>query len=63
MLIYPESLPLPLQADYAVSVAPNIKRSTMSDGWIRQRKVTSNTPDSVTVSFYKLIMVYQSLQI
>lgn len=52
MLIYPESLPLPLQADYAVSVAPNIKRSTMSDGWIRQRKVTSNTPDSVTVSFY-----------
>ena len=52
MLVYPESLPLPLQNDYAVSVAPNIKRSTMSDGWIRQRKVTSNTPDSVTVSFY-----------
>lgn len=48
---YPVSLPLPLQADYSYSIAPNVKRSTMSDGWVRQRKVTSNTPNSVNVSF------------
>lgn len=48
---YPDLLPLPLQADYSYSIAPNVKRSTMSDGWVRQRKVTSNTPNSVNVSF------------
>lgn len=48
---YPDVLPLPLQADYSYSIAPNVKRSTMSDGWVRQRKVTSNTPNSVNVSF------------
>ena len=48
---YPVSLPLPLQADYSYSIAPNVKRSTMSDGWVRQRKVTSCTPNTVNVSF------------
>lgn len=49
---YPVNLPLPLQADYSVSVSPNIRRSSMSDGWIRQRKITSNALNTVSVSFY-----------
>lgn len=52
MLSYPEDLPLPLQANYSESVSPNVKRSSMSDGYVRQRKVTSNAPHSVNVTFY-----------
>lgn len=52
MLSYPEDLPLPLQANYSESVSPNVKRSSMSDGYVRQRKVTSNAPRSVNVAFY-----------
>ena len=52
MLSYPEDLPLPLQANYSESVSPNVKRSSMSDGYVRQRKVTSNAPRSVNVTFY-----------
>ena len=52
MLSYPEDLPLPLQANYSESVSPNVKRSSMSDGYIRQRKVTSNSPRSLAVTWY-----------
>lgn len=52
MLSYPENLPLPLQANYSESVSPNVKRSSMSDGYIRQRKVTSNAPRSLAVTWY-----------
>ena len=52
MLSYPEDLPLPLQANYSESVSPNVKRSSMSDGYIRQRKVTSNAPRSLSVTWY-----------
>lgn len=52
LLSYPENLPLPLQADYSINISPNIRRSSMSDGWIRQRKVTSNALNTVSVSFY-----------
>lgn len=52
MLSYPEDLPLPLQANYSESVSPNVKRSSMSDGYIRQRKVTSNAPRSLAVTWY-----------
>lgn len=52
MLSYPENLPLPLQANYSESVSPNVKRSSMSDGYIRQRKVTSNAPRSLSVTWY-----------
>ena len=52
MLSYPEDLPLPLQANYSESISPNVKRSSMSDGYIRQRKVTSNAPRSLAVTWY-----------
>lgn len=52
MLSYPSELPLPLQAQYSESVQPNIKRSSMSDGYVRQRKITSNALHSLSVSWY-----------
>lgn len=52
MISYPVELPLPLQASYQTSVNPAVKRSSMSDGWIRQRKTSSNAPDTVTVNWY-----------
>ena len=52
MLSYPAELPLPLQAQYSESVQPNIKRSSMSDGYVRQRKITSNALHSLSVSWY-----------
>lgn len=52
MISYPLELPLPLQASYQTSVNPAVKRSSMSDGWIRQRKTSSNAPDTVTVNWY-----------
>lgn len=52
MISYPLELPLPLQASYQTSINPAVKRSSMSDGWIRQRKTSSNAPDTVTVNWY-----------
>ena len=47
---YPTSLPRVLQSGYANRHKPNIIRTTMSDGYVRQRIVNQGAPDSLSVS-------------
>lgn len=47
---YPTSLPRVLQSGYSNRHKPNIIRTTMSDGYVRQRIVNQGAPDSLSVS-------------
>lgn len=47
---YPTSLPRVLQSGYANKHKPNIIRTAMSDGYVRQRIVNQGAPDSLNVS-------------
>ena len=47
---YPTSLPRVLQSGYTNRHKPNIIRTTMSDGYVRQRIVNQGAPDSLNVS-------------
>lgn len=47
---YPTSLPRVLQSGYSNRHKPNIIRTTMSDGYVRQRIVNQGAPDSLNVS-------------
>lgn len=47
---YPTSLPRVLQSGYANKHRPNIIRTAMSDGYVRQRIVNQGAPDSLNVS-------------
>lgn len=48
MIFYPTTLPMPLQDSYSLSVKPNILRTTMSDGYTRQRLVNQGAPYSLS---------------
>ena len=47
---YPTALPRVLQSGYANRHKPNIIRTAMSDGYVRQRIVNQGAPDSLNVS-------------
>ena len=47
---YPTSLPRVLQSGYTNRHKPNIIRTAMSDGYVRQRIVNQGAPDSLNVS-------------
>lgn len=47
---YPTALPRVLQSGYANKHKPNIIRTAMSDGYVRQRIVNQGAPDSLSVS-------------
>ena len=49
-IYYPTSLPRVLQSGYTNRHKPNIIRTTMSDGYVRQRIVNQGAPDSLNVS-------------
>lgn len=50
MKFYPSNLPYPMQSGYAVRHRPNIIRTTMADGYTRQRLVNQGAPDQVTAN-------------
>lgn len=49
MLFYPSNMPKPLQASYTSKHTPNILRTAMSDGYVRQRLVNQGAPDTVNI--------------
>ena len=49
MRFYPAGLPRPLQASYTAKHKPNMLRTTMADGYARQRLVNQGAPDQVSV--------------
>ncbi len=51
MYFFPISLPKPQQNGYSRKYAPNILRTQMSDGYVRQRLVNQGAPDVVSVSW------------
>ena len=50
MKYYPAELPRPLQASYSTKHKPNMIRTTMADGYARQRLVNQGAPDQVQVT-------------
>lgn len=46
---YPMSLPRPLQTGYTSKHKPNMLRTRMSDGYVRQRLVNQGAPDTVSI--------------
>lgn len=47
---WPTSLPKVLQSGYSNRHKPNVIRTTMSDGYVRQRLVNQGAPDTVSCS-------------
>lgn len=46
---YPTSLPRALQSGYTSKHKPNMLRTSMSDGYVRQRLVNQGAPDTISV--------------
>ena len=46
---YPSALPIPMQAGYTARHRPNMVRTTMADGHVRQRLINQGAPDTVSV--------------
>ncbi len=51
MAFYPSSLPPPQQRGFNYKIKPNIIRTQMADGHVRQRLVNTGAPDELGVSF------------
>lgn len=49
MKFYPSAMPRPLQAGYTAKHQPNILRTQMADGYVRQRLVNQGAPDTLNV--------------
>lgn len=46
---YPSEFPKPLQSGYSSKHRPNMLRTSMSDGYVRQRLVNQGAPDAVSI--------------
>ena len=46
---YPVNLPRPLQSGYTTKHKPNMLRTTMADGYTRQRLINQGAPDTVNI--------------
>lgn len=46
---YPSEFPKPLQSGYSSKHRPNMLRTSMSDGYVRQRLVNQGAPDTVSI--------------
>lgn len=45
---YPQDLPRALQSGYSIKHKPNMLRTTMADGYVRQRLVNQGAPDTIS---------------
>ena len=59
MNYYPSSLPPPQQRGYSYKIKPNIIRTQMADGHVRQRLVNTGTPHELSVTFMFTQSQYQ----
>lgn len=46
---YPSEFPKPLQSGYSAKHRPNMLRTSMSDGYVRQRLVNQGAPDTLSI--------------
>lgn len=46
---YPSEFPKPLQSGYSSKHRPNMLRTSMSDGYVRQRLVNQGAPDTLSI--------------
>lgn len=46
---YPSEFPKPLQSGYSSKHRPNMLRTNMSDGYVRQRLVNQGAPDTLSI--------------
>ena len=51
MIVYPDNLPKPSVNGYSESIEPSIARTTMSDGYVRQRLISKHKYNTLTCSF------------
>lgn len=51
MKVYPDYLPKPSVSGYSESIEPSIARTTMSDGYVRQRLISKHKYNTLTCSF------------
>lgn len=51
MKAYPDHLPKPSVSGYSESIEPSIARTTMSDGYVRQRLISKHKYNTLTCSF------------
>ena len=51
MIAYPDNLPKPSVNGYSESIEPSIARTTMSDGYVRQRLISKHKYNTLTCSF------------
>ena len=51
MIAYPDNLPKPSAIGYSESIEPSIARTTMSDGYVRQRLISKHKYNTLTCSF------------
>lgn len=61
MKFYPSHLPYPMQSGYAVKHRPNMLRTTMADGYTRQRLVNQGAPDQVSATLVLTAAKYREL--
>lgn len=58
---YPQDLPKALQSGYTAKHKPNMLRTTMADGYVRQRLVNQGAPDSLSVQMIMTELEYKTL--
>lgn len=58
---YPQDLPKALQSGYTSKHKPNMLRTTMADGYVRQRLVNQGAPDSLSVQMIMTELEYRTL--
>ena len=51
MIAYPDNLPKPSVNGYSENIEPSIARTTMSDGYVRQRLISKHKYNTLTCSF------------
>lgn len=58
---YPHDLPKALQSGYTAKHKPNMLRTQMSDGYVRQRLVNQGAPDTLSVQMIMTELEYRTL--
>ena len=58
---YPQDLPKALQSGYTAKHKPNMLRTTMADGYVRQRLVNQGAPDTLSVQMIMTELEYRTL--
>ena len=51
MIAYPDNLPKPSVSGYSENIEPSVARTTMSDGYVRQRLISKHKYNTLTCSF------------